>query len=312
MSQDRSITSELGFLARHAMYKTVKPYSLRFTPPESLPRQNLEIEKKEVTIHDARSLNPTLDVHGFTLTRIPTRMRYEDFRDHDKIETVYANELQSHLKNLLQAPHVRVIDYVVRRRHPEFPISTGEDYESQQPAALIHLDFSHDEAIHMLKTLCGDSAYEIMRHRWQLINLWRPLRGPVFDWPLAICDARTFDQDRDAQAADAVYPEWAYENVLVHHHPDQRWYYFHGMEESETMLFKCTDGDKLAVGGCPHGAFPNPWSESATTSSSMPRESVESRAFVMWAPIDEWPTEVGTLYGPGRRLRTGSLSSLTH
>jgi len=29
----------------------------------------------------------------------------------------------------------------------------------------------------------------------------------------------------------------------------------------------------------------------------MPRESVESRAFVMWAPMENFPEEVGALYG---------------
>lgn len=44
---------------------------------------------------------------------------------------------------------------------------------------------------------------------------------------------------------------------------------------------------------CPHGAFPNPHSGG----NGLPRESVESRAFVLWAPIEEFPEEVGTIYG---------------
>lgn len=59
------------------------------------------------------------------------------------------------------------------------------------------------------------------------------------------------------------------------------------------MLFKCMDSDETASGPCPHAAFPNPLSGS----SNMPRESVESRVFVLWAPIDDFPKEVGTLYG---------------
>jgi len=139
-------------------------------------------------------------------------------------------------------------------------------------------DFSHDEAIRMLRTLYGEGAEAILQHRWQIIkyvglnpdpfglfvsafdsfsltrdpcpccSTWRPLRGPVLDWPLAVCDAQTFNQVRDAQAADAVYPEWAYENVLVHHHPDQQWYYFSAMEEHETLLFKGADSDPTACG----------------------------------------------------------------
>ena len=154
-----SVESELGFLARDITYETVKPYSLRFTPPDSSPRNNLYIEKKKVTIHDARPLHPTIEENGFSFTSFPTKMSYTDFNEHAKIESVYAPELQTHLKSLFQASHVRVIDYVVRysylhidlsksgiyresqvrRRHPDFPISTGESYKDQQPAALVHL-----------------------------------------------------------------------------------------------------------------------------------------------------------------------------
>lgn len=142
-------------------------------------------------------------------------------------------------------------------------------------------------------------------------STWRPLKGPLFDWPLAVCDAQTFDAAQDSQISDVVYPEWAYENVLVHAHPDQKWYYFYALEDSETILFKCTDSDSQAlrckfhtckdresdllfyVSACPHGAFCN----SAQTTSENPRESIESRVFVMWAPLERLPDEVGSVYG---------------
>ncbi len=162
--------SQLGFLARDKVYESVKPYSLRFDPPDESPRNNIHTEEKVVIIQDARLLKPTLRINGFTLTSFPTELQYDDFRDHDKIERMYAPELQSHLRKLLGARHVRVIDYVVRRRHPSFPISTGEQYESQQPAAAAHVDFSHEEGIRMLETLYGDRAREILQHRWQIIK----------------------------------------------------------------------------------------------------------------------------------------------
>jgi hypothetical protein len=111
---DNVLQSKLGFLARDDMYNTVKPYSLRFEPSDGSRRHNLQTEEKPVTIHDARLLNPSLGENGFMLTSIPTEMGYADFRDHGKIERVYAPELQAHLKKLFGARHVRVIDYVVR------------------------------------------------------------------------------------------------------------------------------------------------------------------------------------------------------
>ncbi|KAI1425308.1 hypothetical protein F5Y12DRAFT_796024 [Xylaria sp. FL1777] len=270
-----AVNSQLGFLARDAIYDTIKPYSLRFTPPDSSPRHNLKISMVPVRILDARPLNPTLEKHGFTLTRIPTSLVCSDFSDHTKIESIYATELQTHLKRIFHARHVRVVDYAVRRRHAEFPLSTGQEYSSQQPATLVHLDFAQNEAIKMLRTFYGARAEEILKHRWQVVNVWRPLRGPLFDWPLAVCDARTFNQERDGEVSDAVYPEWAYENVLVHHNPNHQWYYFSAMQETETMVFKCIDSDGGATG-----------------------QSIESRAFIFWGPVDEdFPEEVGSVYG---------------
>jgi hypothetical protein len=105
--------SELGFLARDPIYNTVKPYSLRFDPPDSSPRNNLTVEKTEVIIHDARTLDPTIEENGFTLVSIPTEMTCKDFDQRAMIERVYAKELEACLKGLFDARHVRVIDYAV-------------------------------------------------------------------------------------------------------------------------------------------------------------------------------------------------------
>lgn len=109
-----TLESELGFLCRHDIYDTEKPYSCRFEP-DDFPRHNLHTETKKVAIYDARQLNPTVEENGFELTYIPTKMCCDDFYSHDKIESVYALELQAHLKTLFQARHVRVIDYAVRK-----------------------------------------------------------------------------------------------------------------------------------------------------------------------------------------------------
>lgn len=110
----RDIRSELGFLKKDVFYDTVKPYSCRYTPPDGTPRHNLMVEMMDVTIHDARPLNPTLEGNGFTLSSFPTEMTYRDYADGEKVSTIYAPELEKHLRNLFQVPHVKVIDYAVR------------------------------------------------------------------------------------------------------------------------------------------------------------------------------------------------------
>ena len=37
----------------------------------------------------------------------------------------------------------------------------------------------------------GDEAEELLKDRFADNNLWRPIRGPLFDSPLTLCDAQT-------------------------------------------------------------------------------------------------------------------------
>lgn len=52
----------------------------------------------------------------------------------------------------------------------------------------------------------GDDAERLLRGRAQLINLWRPLRGPVLDVPLAFADARTLNKS-DLVPSRLIYPD---------------------------------------------------------------------------------------------------------
>jgi hypothetical protein len=42
-----------------------------------------------------------------------------------------------------------------------------------------------------VRDLIPDEADELLKGRVQIINLWRPIRGPLKDSPLAVCDARS-------------------------------------------------------------------------------------------------------------------------
>ncbi len=80
-------------------------------------------------------------------------------------------------------------------------------------------------------------------------SAWRPLRDAVVDWPLAICDSRTFDPELDSLAADVVYPDSLSEDVLVHHNTEQNWYYYPEQTPDELLLFRGLDSKEgLAAG----------------------------------------------------------------
>jgi hypothetical protein len=39
-------------------------------------------------------------------------------------------------------------------------------------------------------------------------SVWRPLKGPVRDWPLALCHPQSLEVDRDLEPCDLVYPDY--------------------------------------------------------------------------------------------------------
>lgn len=45
----------------------------------------------------------------------------------------------------------------------------------------------------------------LLRTRTQIINVWRPLRGPVLDSPLGLCDIRSVDWEKDLVVGKLLY-----------------------------------------------------------------------------------------------------------
>jgi hypothetical protein len=74
-----------------------------------------------------------------------------------------------------------------------------------------------------------------LKGRVQIINLWRPIRGPLLDSPLAVCDARTVRAD-ELVASDLVYPHRVGETYSVKYNPDHQWFYVPGMTVDEVLL----------------------------------------------------------------------------
>ena len=80
-------------------------------------------------------------------------------------------------------------------------------------------------------------------------SAWRPLRGPLNDWPLGLCDASSVDFEKDTMPGDIVYRNWSTENLQVHYHEDQRWYYLPEQMPSEVLIFKSAESDMEKLAG---------------------------------------------------------------
>jgi len=72
-------------------------------------------------------------------------------------------------------------------------------------------------------------------------SIWHPLRGPLVDWPLGICDASTVDFASDTMPSDLVDMTGSIENMQVHHNESQQWYYLSHQMPSELLVFRNAD-----------------------------------------------------------------------
>jgi hypothetical protein len=264
------VTAELNYLAPIVG----KPRTYAFDPPPGEPKSTALPEPHQVPVFNGRSLASgfSLDREGFALVRHPTVVR--DFYDEKEVRNVYYPAAEAFLLATLKADRVFIFDHTVRKR-----VDGAADIRGggpRQPATRVHVDQTDSSGANRVREHLPDEADELLKGRVQVINLWRPIRGPLRDSPLAMCDASTVAPD-DLVASDLIYPNRNGETYSVAYNPNHRWFYFPEMTTDEALLLKCYDSaiDGRARFG-PHTAFVDP----TTPADALPRESIELRTLV--------------------------------
>jgi hypothetical protein len=267
-----SVTAPLQYLEP----TTEKPRSLEYDPPAGVPRTTAVYREHAVEIRDMRPVASTftLDREGFQLVTSPGSVK--DFSDEEVIRTRYYDEAISLLKGLTGASRVVVFDHTIRRR-----VAGAGDRAigiPRQPVPRVHNDYTEKSGPQRVRDLLGDEAGALLRKRFAVINVWRPIRGPVQDSPLAVVDARSVDNS-DFVATDLVYPDRTGEIYYVKHNPAHKWFYAPAMRSDEVILIKCYDSvDDGRARFVPHSAFKDP----TTPAGAPPRQSIELRTLVFF------------------------------
>lgn len=272
-----SLTAAISYVA--SVPQGEKAYHIMYGDCGGFPRTNISRAWRETTFRNVRKRESPLSFvdNGVAIHKLDTRMDYRDFDSDAAIRNVYFKELESSLQTFLEAREVKFFRYGIRKRHADFPLSTGAEYDFAQPTSLAHVDATLDSTKQEMLNQFGDRAEGLMARRFQWVNVWKPLRGPLNDWPLCFCDASSIDPG-DAEVTDMVYPEYFTENLSLRFHQDQRWYYLADHTIDEIIVFKQSDSESKAVGGVPHCSFANPQS----SLNEPPRESIEARALVIY------------------------------
>jgi len=251
-----------------------RPRYYAYTPGPADPVPNMQHEAHIVPIASMRPVQSEigLDTQGFAL--VEQRSAVRDFWDDDEVRQVYYPEAERFIADATGASRVFIFDHLQRRRVPGHADRAAGG--PRQPATRVHVDHTARSGPQRARDLLGDEAEELLRGRVQVINLWRPIRGPLRDAPLAVCDARSVDPG-DLVPSDLVYRDRVGETYSVTYNPAHRWYYVPEMRADEALLLKCCDSKMDGRARfMPHTAFTDP----TTPADAFPRESIELRTLV--------------------------------
>jgi hypothetical protein len=253
-----------------------KPVSYQYDPPPGIPVRSGEYEDRTVPVRNGRSLTRelSLDEHGFVIT--PHDTKVADLGDEDEVTSVYYAEMEQLVKDVTGANRVLVFDHTIRSA----PLAGTGRKGIREPVKRVHNDYTVKSGPQRVRDLVPDEAEELLKHRFAVINVWRPLRRTVETSPLALCDARSIAPE-DFIATDLVYPDRVGETYAVAYNSAHRWYYFPLQRRDETVLIKCFDSkDDGRARFTAHTAFDDP----TVPANAPPRESIEIRTLAFFPP----------------------------
>ena len=266
----------------------VKPTFLTDAPP-GVPEENVTYVEHRVAICDARQIRPaaSLDREGFKLVTHHTAV--SNMYDINAIRDTYYPEVEALVQRTTGANRVLAFDWNIRSSAVSgtdggTPIKVPDDDSPfdpesvQSPVRSAHNDYTDLSGPQRVLDLMGETqAQALLRSRYAIINVWKPIRGPVKQAPLAICDARSIGPGQLLET-DLVYAERTGEIAMLTFDSKQRWYFVPEMRAEEALLLKCFDSEHDRARFTAHCAFDDPTAEPNVP----PRESIEVRTLAFF------------------------------
>jgi len=266
------VTGDVVYLARTAE----RPHTYTYEPPAGVAKTNIVNDPHTVPIFDMRPIADglNLDVQGFALVAAPTQVA--DFYDEAQLRQTYYPEAEALVRQATGARRVVVFDHTIRRR--EQGVEDRTPGTPRQPVTRIHGDYTELSGPQRVRDLMGDEASELLSRRFAVVNVWRPIRGPLYDAPLAVCDAGSVAPG-DLVAQDLIYRDRKGEIYGLIYNPAHRWYYAPAMRADEALLLKCYDSlNDGRARFMPHTSFADP----NAPANMLARESIELRTLAFF------------------------------
>jgi hypothetical protein len=251
------------------------PFNYVEAPPAGQPPRNFGNFDVKAVVHDIRGKESdyTLDKDAFMVVSNLPESAEKTFTDDDSIKANYYPEVEKLLlDNVPGSNKVFIFDHTVRRSNPGAP---------RAPVTRVHIDQTRKSATDRVHHHLPEEAEKLLQGRYRLINIWRPLNGPVQASPLGFASSSTL-KDEDLIPVEHRYPDRTGETAGIRYNPEQKWHYLSGMRNDERLFLECFDSDafkegtKVQGGRVPHTAFQDP----RTPIGAPGRESIEIRALV--------------------------------
>ena len=252
-----------------------RPIFYAYPAPSGVPQYGGEVAAKTLPIFNARarSESPSLDRNGFQL--VPHHSRVSDFSDDGIIREIYYPETEDLIRQATGAVKVVIFDHTLR-----YAVAGHGQEGVREPVRRVHNDQTFVSGPRRVRDhLPPDEAEERLKHRFAIINVWRPIGHPVENFPLALCDARSIEPG-DLVPSDLVYRDKVGEVYSFLHHPRHDWWYFPRLTPEEVVLLKIYDSRVDGTARLTaHTSFEDPTSRP----EAPPRRSIELRTLTFFA-----------------------------
>ncbi len=274
-TENQSAPDHVDGVLNYLADRNDQPVTYTYQPPPGVAARSGNYAKYSVAIHNARALlsQLSLDRQGFAVAHQETAVA--NFYDEKEVRAVYYPEVERMVKEFTGAVKVHVFDHNVRCR----PMAKRRENGAQEPVKVAHNDYTLKSGPQRVRDLLPNEADALLRNRFAVINVWRPIAGPVQESPLAVCDAQSMVQE-DFVKHVLRYRDRDGEVYSVAYNPNHRWYYIPNQKKEEVLLLKCYDSDERRSRFTAHSAFEDPTSPH----DAAPRESIEVRTLVFFAP----------------------------
>lgn len=244
-------------------------------PPPGVPRSTLVLEPVTANIHDVSGHEDRFDLQAHGICYLRDQLDFSDYDNDEAIRTTLYPAVQRLARELLGVSRTVPIGYAVRRRDNGFESAIDPQYGAERPQIgdVAHCDFTPHSATIPLTWTCGAEGDRLSRGRFSIHNFWWPIRGPLNDYPLALCLPQSVAQSDFIELRTYLFKRGGTPIFGFVHHPDHQWIFKPGMRENDLMVFRTWDSGLPQSACVAHAAVEHRNAQAPI----LPRESIEVR-----------------------------------